>query len=230
MTDTAGARRTQVERRLASERALLSAAAEVIAERGISGASLTVIGERAGTSRGLPTHHFGSKDALVARVAAQAQDHVLEAMTDAVVRAAGRRDDMTGLELLRLLVDTYLQLFEQPAPDERALLVLWGATFPSRSSIDGMLEADARAYEGWAERVADGQRDGSIRSDIDAAASAVILHGMLRGVAALVVTEAQYTDMTSVRRSVDTWIAHALAAEPTTVNAARPTAVRPHDA
>jgi AcrR family transcriptional regulator len=204
-------RRTQIERRLESERALLSAAAEVIAERGITGASLTVIGERAGTSRGLPTHHFGSKDALVARLAGQAQDLVREAMTDAIERSH-RRGEMSGLELLRLLVDTYLELYEHPTPDQRSLLVLWGATFPAQSSIEGMLEADARAYEGWAGHITDGQRDGSIRADIDAAASAVILHGMLRGVAAVIVTESEYTDMTSVRRSVDAWIERALAA------------------
>ncbi len=204
-------RRTQAERRSESERALLGAAAEVIAERGITGASLTVIGERAGTSRGLPTHHFGSKDALVARVAGQAQDLVRAAMAEALERS-NRRGDLTALELVRLLVDTYLELFEHPTPDQRALLVLWGATFPSDSSIDGMRDADTRAYEGWAGHIADGQRDGSIRADIDAAASAVILHGMLRGVAAVLVTESQYTDMTSVRRWVDAWIERALAA------------------
>jgi AcrR family transcriptional regulator len=204
-------RRTQVERRRESERALLGAAAEVIAERGITGASLTVIGERAGTSRGLPTHHFGSKDALVARVAERAQDLVRDAMADALERS-NRRGRLTALELLRLLVDTYLELFEHPTPDHRALLVLWGATFPAQSSIDGMLDADARAYAGWAGHIADGQRDGSIRVDIDAAASAVILHGMLRGVAAVIVTESPYTDMTSVRHSVDAWIERALAA------------------
>jgi AcrR family transcriptional regulator len=211
MATEVSTRRTQVERRLESERALLGAAAEVIAERGITGASLTVIGERAGTSRGLPTHHFGSKDALVARVAAQAQDHVQAAMTAAVDRWPRPRDEITGMELVRLLVDTYLELFEHPTPDERALLVLWGSTFPSCSSIDGMLEAEARAYEGWAGHIESGQRDGTIRDDIDAAASAVILHGMLRGVAAVVLTESEYTDITSVRRSVDAWIERALA-------------------
>jgi hypothetical protein len=39
----------------------------------------------------------------------------------------------------------------------------------------------------------------------------VILHGMLRGVASLLLTEAEYTDMTSVRATVDQWIAGALA-------------------
>ncbi|HXY28870.1 MAG TPA: helix-turn-helix domain-containing protein, partial [Acidimicrobiales bacterium] len=60
-------RQSQAERRSRSEDALLDAAAELIAERGIQGASLANIGSRAGLSRGLPNHHFGSKDALVSR-------------------------------------------------------------------------------------------------------------------------------------------------------------------
>jgi AcrR family transcriptional regulator len=205
------ARRTQVERRQQSERVLLAAAAEVISERGIDGASLAVIGKRAGTSRGLPAHHFGSKDAFVARVAACAQDRVRGAMRAAIERSQRDAAEMTGLELVRASVDTYLELFEHPTADDRVLIVMWGATFPSESSIDGMLDADRRAYDGWADLIERGQHDGSIRADVNAAASAVILHGLLRGVAALLLTESEYTDMTSVRATVDEWIAGGLA-------------------
>jgi AcrR family transcriptional regulator len=205
------ARRTQVERRQQSERVLLAAAAEVISERGIDGASLAVIGRRAGTSRGLPAHHFGSKDAFVARVAACAQDRVRGAMRAAIERSQRDAAEMTGLELVRASVDTYLELFEHPTADDRVLIVMWGATFPSESSIDGMLDADRRAYDGWADLIERGQHDGSIRADVNAAASAVILHGLLRGVAALLLTESEYTDMTSVRATVDEWIAGGLA-------------------
>jgi AcrR family transcriptional regulator len=205
------ARRTQVERRQESERALVAAAAEVIAERGVDGASLATIGERAGTSRGLATFHFGSKDALIARVAGSAQDRLTEVMLAAVGRSQRTPDEIPGLELLRASVDTYLELFEHPSPEDRVLLVMWGATFPSESSIEGMLDADRRAYDGWAGLIERGQADGSVRPGVDARASAVLLHGMLRGVAALLLTEAEYTDMTSVRATVDEWIAAALA-------------------
>jgi len=207
------ARRTQVERREESERALLSAATEVIAERGISGASFTVIGERAGTSRGLPTHHFGSKDALVARVASDAQDRMADVLRTAAERSGHGTDEMPGFDLIRISIDTYLELFEHPTADDRVLIVTWGATFPSESSIEGMLDADRRAYEGWADLIGRGQRDGSIRGDVDPAASAVVLHGMLRGVASLLLTESDYKDMTRVRATVDKWIEGALASE-----------------
>jgi AcrR family transcriptional regulator len=199
------------ERGQRSEQALADAAAEVIAERGITGASFRLIGERAGTSRGLPTHHFGSKDALVARIAQRAQDKVQEIMGAAVLDSTGQPDDMTAGNLVRLLVDTYLGLFDDPTPDQRALLVMWGSTFPSRSVIDGMIEADQRSYEGWASHLARGQRDGSIRADLDVEASAVILHGLLRGIAALVITGSPGTDLATLRRSVDAWLEYALA-------------------
>jgi AcrR family transcriptional regulator len=205
-------RRTQVERRQESERVLLSAAVEAIAERGITGASLSVIGERAGTSRGLPTHHFGSKDALVARVAARAQDRVRAATAAAITAAHQDIDELSALNLIRAAVDTYIGLFEQPTADERALIVMWGATFPSDSSVEGMLDADRAAYEGWTDLIQRGQADGSIRPDADPVSCAVILHGLMRGVAALLLTESQYTDMTTVRGTIGDWIAGALCA------------------
>jgi AcrR family transcriptional regulator len=186
---------------------------EVIAERGIDGASLTVIGERAGTSRGLPTHHFGSKNALGARVASAAQDRMADVLLTAIERSGQGTDEMSGLNLVRASIDAYLELFEHPTANDRVLIVTWGATFPSESSIDGMLDADRRAYEGWADLIGRGQRDGSIRADVDPTASAVILHGMLRGVASLLLTESEYTDMTSVRVTVGKWIEGALASE-----------------
>jgi AcrR family transcriptional regulator len=213
MPESAPARRTQADRRRDAERTLLAAAADAIAERGIGGASFAVIGQRAGTSRALPTHHFGSKDALVARVAAMVQDAVRVAM-DESVRSRGLLP-VSGLDLIRTAADTYLELFEHPSAGLRALLVMWGATFPSNASIEGMREAERRAYDGWAGNIRDGQGDGSIRGDVDPAATAVVLHGMLRGVAAAVLTESEDTDVARVRAAVQQWISWALAPPPT---------------
>ena len=52
---------------------------QLIAELGVEQASLARIGQSAGASSGLASHHFGSKDALVARLARQSQDRVVEA-------------------------------------------------------------------------------------------------------------------------------------------------------
>jgi AcrR family transcriptional regulator len=205
-------RRSQAERRSESEEALLNAAAALIAERGVERASLASIGEHAGASRGLPTHHFGSKEGLVARLAERVQDHVAATVRDELEQRTHRKpEDVSALDLLRTTLDTYLELFEDPTADEQALIVMWGATFPSNASIDGMREADRRSYDGWADLIRHGQRDGSIRQEVDATAAAVALFGLMRGVAALLLTESDITDMRNVRQTCDEWIVAALA-------------------
>jgi hypothetical protein len=40
------------------------------------------------------------------------------------------------------MIDTYLELCEHPTAEARALIVIWGATFPCESSMmEGMLQA-----------------------------------------------------------------------------------------
>ena len=212
MPATPTQRRTQVERRSDSEELLLAAAAELVAERGVEGASLARIGERAGTSRGLATHHFGSKDALVARLAARAQDHVFDATRAAIELTEQTPADVLGLDGLRMTVDTFLSRFEQPDANDRALIVMWGATFPSTASVEGMLTADHRSFQGWADLIERGKQDGSIRADVDAQASAVLLHGLLRGLAGISLTSGEPTVMARVRAACQEWIGLALAA------------------
>jgi hypothetical protein len=108
-------------------------------------------------------------------------------------------------------VDAYLQLFEDPGPDQRALLVMWGSTFPSDASVDGMVDAERRSYEGLSQVIAAGQDEGSVRSDLDPMAGAVLLHGLMRGVAALFISDRGPADMQTVRRTCHEWIASALA-------------------
>ena len=202
---------SQAERRNRSEDALLEAAAELVAERGVQGASLASIGGRAGVSRGLPTHHFGSKDALVTQLAERAQTRVGLAITEAQQRRAEESGALSVLDEILVGVDAYFELFDQPGPDERALLVMWGSTFPSNASVDGMADAEQRSYEGLSERIAAGQAEGSVRTDVDVLASAVLLHGLMRGVAALFLTDRHPADIHTVRRTCREWIAAALA-------------------
>ena len=107
-------------------------------------------------------------------------------------------------------MDAYFELFDEPGPDERALLVMWGTTFRSNASVDGMVDAERRSYEGLSERIAAGQADGFVRTDVDVMASAVLLHGLMRGVAALFLTDRRPADMRTVRRTCHEWIAAAL--------------------
>jgi len=159
-----------------AEIALLKAAEELIAQQGITATSLAQIGERAGYSRGLVNHHFGNKDALIARLAGRAQDWF-----------AGRTAETkatSGREAILATIDTYLEISLSGNKSARAFLVLWGASFPADASIEGLSENDARARAGFEEMIVAAQSDGSIHSDIDPKATATIMLGLIRGVAA----------------------------------------------
>jgi AcrR family transcriptional regulator len=204
-------RRTQAERRNRSEEALLDAAAALIAERGIDRASLTTIGDRAGTSRGLPSHHFGTKDAMIARLAQRAQERLSEEMYTSLQARAIDLDRATGLEIIRRSVGVYLDLFIDPAVDDRALLALWGAMIPTEASVDGMVDADRRAVEGWAVVIERGRDDGSIATDVDPMAAGAALFGLTRGVAALLLIDPGLVDLGAVSQMCDDFVVRTLA-------------------
>lgn len=65
MTSTTAARVPQEERTRAMRSRLLEATVELLAERGWSGTTTTLVSKRAGVSRGAQLHHFPTKDALV---------------------------------------------------------------------------------------------------------------------------------------------------------------------
>jgi AcrR family transcriptional regulator len=211
MAIQARAPRRQAQRRSESAESLLDAAAESIAERGIEGTSLALIGERAGKSRGLANHHFGTKSTLVERLAQRCQDRLEAASTLAVEQAAGQVGELSALDAVRVMVDTYLERFEHPTADERALIVMWGASFPAHSSVDTMVEADRRAYDGLSEVIAQGQRTGSVSAGVDPRAAAVILLALMRGIAAQQLTESAVIDVERVRAACRDWITAALA-------------------
>jgi AcrR family transcriptional regulator len=217
---TDSARRTQAERRADAEDSLLRAAAALVAERGIEGATFARIGERAGSSRALPTYHFGSKDALVARLAQYAQDRISAAAGAILERAERSVEELNALETTRLMVAADLKLFGgDPAPEDRALLVLWGTTFPSEAAVEGMLDADRRSYDGWADLIRLGQADGSVRADLEPEAAAVVLLGVTRGVAAsLLSSTLDEATKRQARSACDVFIESALAARKTDVH------------
>ena len=169
-------RKSQVMRKRDAEIALLNAAEELIAQQGITATSLAQIGERAGYSRGLVNHHFGNKDALIARLAGRAQDWF--------ARRTAETTATSGREAILATIDTYLEISLGGNKSARAFLVMWGASFPEDASIEGLSENDTRARAGFAELIVAAQSDGSINSDINPKATATIILGLIRGVAA----------------------------------------------
>ena len=61
-------RRRQADRTALSDKLLTEAAIELLVKSGIHGTTLQAVGERAGYSRALATHRFGSKAGLFSHV------------------------------------------------------------------------------------------------------------------------------------------------------------------
>ncbi len=170
-------RRTQAERRAESDRRLLQATAELVVERGVEGASLAEIGRRAGYSHSLVHHRFGSKDALIERL----NDEAVEQFSEATVR---RIEGLRGADAVSAVAETYLGMVQGPDPVSRVHLVVWGEAVAAG--------ADKRPYRVTWDRyfrtslatlIRGGIDDGSIRGDLDPEAGAVVVVGLLRGVA-----------------------------------------------
>jgi len=86
-----------------------------------------------------------------------------------------------------------------------------GLDLPSNASVDGMADAERRSYEGLSQLIVSGQDDGSVRTDVDPMAGAMLLHALMRGVAALFLNDGGPADMHTVRRTCHEWISSALA-------------------
>jgi AcrR family transcriptional regulator len=171
-------RRTQEERRTEAERRLLAAAAELIAEVGPSGITLANVGERAGYSRGLATHHFGSKGAMMQRLV----DSVTYGFREQVFVES---PSDTVLDQALGLVRAYFHELAQARPANRARLVLWAdAVATGTPDIRSAMLASDRAFrEELAKRIQRGQATGEFAGSVDPRAAATVIIGMLRGVA-----------------------------------------------
>lgn len=170
-------RRTQVQRRTEARTKLLLAAAELIGERGLAGLTLSQVGERAGFSRGITNHHFGSKAALVTELVDQVQQEFAEA-TAPVFHLDSPIDAI--IESCRI----FLEMLADLPPIHRAFLVLWADAVATSPELRPVMDASDRAFREAIVYIAQsGIAEGSITTEIDLAAFAAGLLGQLRGVA-----------------------------------------------
>ena len=124
-------RRTQAERRAQTGSALVQAAAELVVEGGVAALTLAPVGERAGYSRGIVTHHFGSKQALVEALARVSQVGFVPGVGDA-----------PGLDRLLVLIDGYVARLGAAGPLRRAFLLLWAESLTSPELAEIFRERD----------------------------------------------------------------------------------------
>jgi AcrR family transcriptional regulator len=172
MPDQPPGRRTQEERREETERKVLAAATVLIAQRGSRALTLAEVGEAAGYSRGIVSHHFGSRDNLLRAVVRDAQAFTLPDHGD------------SAADWLAETVRAYLENVTRRRPSAAAFLQMWGEAIAADPVLMPLYAAsDASFRRLLADKVRDGIRDGSVRGDADPEAMAVSLVGLLRGIA-----------------------------------------------
>jgi AcrR family transcriptional regulator len=171
-------RRTQEERRGEAERRLIEAAATMVSEAGPARITLANVGERAGYSRGLASHHFGSKRALMQRLVESVTYQFREALFD-------QQESSDALGELGTLIDVYFDVVSDLQPINRARLVLWADAVanPSDDVRPAMVNADQEFREEIEKRLRQAIVTGQVPDTVNAHGLATVIIAMLRGVA-----------------------------------------------
>ena len=149
-------RRRQSERVALSDRRLTDAAIELLNERGTAGTTLQAIGSRAGYSRGLVTHRFGSKAGLFRHVLHDLTESWRARLTEAVT---GR----TGGEAICAAADALRRFMSEEPQRLRAMYMLWFLSIdPSAEYRANVAEALSVQRADVARWVREGQASGEI--------------------------------------------------------------------
>ena len=194
-------RRTQAERRAETETRLLQAAMDLVAEGGVGAVTVAATGERAGYSRGIVNHHFGSRRALLDALAREVQG-----------RFSAPTMNGDGLARILGLVDAYLDALGGRARDSQVFLVLWTEAIASDPDLRPVFaERDEAFRSSMAKAVAAGVADGSVRADADPAAAGVALVALMRGVGLQRLLSPDAVDLTAVRGEVNAMLERGLA-------------------
>ncbi len=184
--------RTQSDRKEEAEVRMLSAAERIIALRGVERLTLADVGVEAGYSRGLPTHHFGTRQELLRAVTKNIQSKFLEQLED----AAG---DKKGLTALDALIRYYFGRKDPAWISTRVALGMLVSSIQTGSEINDLM---SKYNKNWNELIEGhlqyGISNGEIRSNLDVTAFASLLYGAMRGVMLQYLVDQTQVDLKSV--------------------------------
>ena len=167
--------RTQVQRKEESELRLVVAAREVLARKGWVGMTLADVGQLAGVSRGLASHHFGNKAGLL-RALTLHINLSFEKEMKAAPPAKG------GLEAILGYVSVYLGRADKKWTNTRTLLLLMAEALIENSENSEVLAVYMQRMFGYlAENIRIGIVQGEINADISPEVGAEMIIGALRG-------------------------------------------------
>lgn len=208
-------RRTQAERRDESERRLLDATAQVVAEDGVSAATFEAIGRSAGYSRGLATQKFGSKQGLIEALIADLHEKQDDAL------AAHHIDEMPGLDALLEYVDLYLSHLAEGQATRAYFKLLAGAVADASELRAAFGGSHDRVKDRLSRLVARGQAAGQVRREVDPDAAALMVGSLLLGVSIQWLVDPD-TDIDAIRQTSLRTLRLALAAPGVVTQETRP--------
>lgn len=201
-TQAPPAKRTQPERRASSERRLLDATAQLIAERGTSKVSFVDIARTAGCSHGLPGYLFGSKTNLLLALVDDALD-LFRKSIEPLLPTAASPAPADGLEVLMKVMETFLCSLADPWKHTRALYVLFGEAQGAPQELRAALAAHHEAVRSLIGGLLSTARDqGDIRPDVNVEAQAATLVGTLRGIGQQVLIDPDALDVPLITAEV----------------------------
>ena len=152
---------TQAERTAISDKAMISAAIELILEHGTDKTTLQAIGEKAGYSRGLATYRFGSKAGLYDEVCKSISRRWLGYLENDV-------GDTVGIEAMCTALDSFFRFVSDSPRDARVLQILYcGAASPKSEYRQTSANIHQRQQDDVAVWVRAGIEIGEIRNDAD---------------------------------------------------------------
>jgi AcrR family transcriptional regulator len=151
---------------------VLEAAVEVFNERGYDGASMEDLSRRLGIAKSAIYHHVSGKEELLR----MALDRALDGWSEAAEHA--RRLEAPAIVRLEMLVRGTVAVLESRLPYVTLLLRVRGNTDVERAAL-----ARRRSFDRLvASLVAEAERDGDVRADVDPKVTARLLFGLVNSI------------------------------------------------
>ncbi len=152
-------------------RAILDAAIRVFARQGFHAARVSDIAQEAGVAYGLVYHYFDSKEQMLNELFSERWSLLLDAIRQADAELASPREKLEAAA--GFIIESY-----RHDPDLMKVIIV-EVTRAANTFGRTHLEEINRAYELIGRIVADGQKRGVFREDIDPAFAAMVFYGAI---------------------------------------------------
>lgn len=151
---------------------LTDVALRVFAERGYDGASMDDVARAAGITKASIYHHVSGKEALLDRGLARALDALFAILDEPAAR------DGRALDRLRHIVERVAATTMHLLPELTVLFRIHGASKSERNAVERRRAFDRLVTD----IIAQAQRDGDVRGDLDPRLVARLIFGMSNSV------------------------------------------------